>query len=121
MATKSMLPLWAGGVVTHGQPRSKKLVIGITEAAGRVGKDQRTLDHLYRVTVTAEKILKEAKSRTETEVEDILISRSVYMETTKQENRGPLKHAVKKCANLLTGVSYTKRPVLSTGCSISSW
>ena len=30
---KSLLPLWGGGVITHGVPKVKKCIIGITEAA----------------------------------------------------------------------------------------
>ena len=36
---QSTLPLWGGGVITHGIPKIKKCVIGITEGAKKEKKE----------------------------------------------------------------------------------
>lgn len=54
---KSLLPLWGAGVITHGIPKMKKCVIGITKNAKAANKKNLTHDHLYRVTETARVIL----------------------------------------------------------------
>lgn len=51
--TQSLLPLWGGGVITHGIPKFIKCVISITEDAKKAKKKDTTNDHLYRVTETA--------------------------------------------------------------------
>jgi hypothetical protein len=99
--TQSLLPLWGGGVITHGIPKFKKCVIGITEDAKRAEKKDQTNDHLYRVTETAKFIINKIKedSLGVNEIENILLERSALMITTRTENNKKLKDALKKCEN----------------------
>ncbi|MEO5368269.1 MAG: hypothetical protein H7831_18320 [Magnetococcus sp. WYHC-3] len=94
---KSLLPLWAAGVVTHGQPKSKNYVIGCTLEAKDANIKETSLDHLFRVTATAEHILKNAAKLTEEEIEEILLHRAITMRTTQTENNNNLKKAIKEC------------------------
>lgn len=94
---RSLLPLWAAGVVTHAQPKAKQMyVVGITKSAQNA-KNNCTDDHLFRVTATAEFILARARFLAEEDIQNILIVRSIKMTTTRAENSGTLKHTVKKC------------------------
>ena len=97
----SLLPLWGGGIITHGIPKIEACVIGITEEAEKVEKSLRTKDHLYRVTETAKFIINEIKRKSLTieEIEDLLLERSLLMITTRSENNTTLKEALKKCIN----------------------
>jgi len=95
----SMLPLWGGGVITHGQPNSAELEIGISKAAKNAAKKDTTRDHLFRVTATAEHLLKKAPGLSVEQIEDILLERSVTMRVTRHENHNTLKAALKKCQN----------------------
>jgi hypothetical protein len=95
----SVLPLWGAGVITHGQPNSKKLEIGVSKnAKGAPAKDT-TRDHLHRVTKTAEYLLERAANLTVDEIEDILLQRSITMRVTRSENNAQLKRAIKQCDN----------------------
>lgn len=94
---KKLLPLWGGGVITHGQPKSKEFIIGVTKEAKKLDKKDTALDHLCRVTETAQIILTKAKHMSLTEIEDVLLSRSITMRTTKSENNTDLRNAVKRC------------------------
>ena len=100
---KSLLPLWAAGVVTYGQPKGKKLIIGMTKDARDLLKNKNTklttLDHLFRVTETAKLVLNGINAKkisSPEEVEQILLDRSIYMRTTRSENFYNLKAALKK-------------------------
>jgi len=98
---KSLLPLWAAGVVTHGQPKGNKFIVGITNSASKAVKENNTklttLDHLFRVTQTAKFILNKINTNNIScaDVEQILLDRSIYMRTTREENSGVLKAAIK--------------------------
>lgn len=96
---RNLLPLWGGGAISHGLPKTKNFVIGTTLAAKSANKDNTTRDHLFRVTETARQILCRLKNEelTVEEIESILISRSLMMKTTKSENNGRLKRALKLC------------------------
>lgn len=95
---KSMLPLWGAGVVTHGQPVSKSLEIGISNAARKATKkNETTRDHLYRVTATAEHLLKKASTLSVEQIEDILLQRAITMRVTRSENNSTLRLAINKC------------------------
>ena len=99
---KSHLPLWAAGVVTHGQPKSRLFEIGATHEARKLRKTDKhltTLDHLHRVTATAEYVLTRASALTVTEIEDILLQRAITMRTTRTENNHHLKVALEKCTD----------------------
>lgn len=88
-AAPTLLPLWGGGIITHGQPKSTALVIGISRAAQTAPKGTTAHDHLYRVTQTAETILmtiKENPGISIAEIEQMLLDRAVYMVVTKSEN-----------------------------------
>jgi len=98
-STPSLLPLWAAGVVTHGQPKSKKYEIGTTIKAKTAKKKDTTADHLHRVTATAEFILTHAHQLTTVEIEDILLTRSITMRTTRSENNRHLRQALRRCPN----------------------
>jgi len=97
--TQSLLPLWGGGVITHGIPKFKKCVIGITEAAKIARREDTTKDHLYRVTETAKFVI--SKIREDdldvNAIEKILLQRSALMTTTRTENNNKLKDALKHC------------------------
>jgi hypothetical protein len=95
----SLLPLWAAGVVTHGQPNTKHYEIGTTLPAKTVEKKATTRDHLYRVTATAEFILKQANELSVEDIGDILLIRSIKMRTTRSENNNQLKNALTLCRN----------------------
>ena len=95
----SLLPLWAAGVITHGQPNTRFFEVGITQAALDATPRDRTKDHLFRVTATAELILSKATDLSEAEIEDLLLARSLKMVTTRQENHSTLKKALKSCLN----------------------
>lgn len=99
--SKNLLPLWGGGIVSHGVPKIKKCVIGITEAAESAPLNQRTNDHLFRVTETVSYIIKKIKSEnlSVAEIEDILLQRSSLMTTTREENNTILKKALNNCVN----------------------
>lgn len=90
-----LLPLWGGGIITHGQPQNKDFVIGISKRAAKVDKKERTKDHLYRVTETAKVILSRLKKEdlSVEEIENILLKRSMYMIVTRSENSNDLKKA----------------------------
>ena len=94
---ESMLPLWAAGVVTHGQPNTKLFEIGITEAAKKAKRQDTTKDHLFRVTETAKLILTKAPALTVEEIQNLLIERSIKMKTTRTENHTTLKRALNGC------------------------
>lgn len=96
---KSMLPHWAAGIITHGQPKGRSFVIGTTEAAKKAPKDDIARDHLFRVTATAEYILSRADTLTVKEIESILLQRSLTMITTRSQNNRDLKRAIKKCSS----------------------
>lgn len=91
----NLLPLWGGGIITHGQPQNKAFVIGVSKKAAKAEKKERTKDHLYRVTETAKVILSRLKKEklSEKEIEDILLDRSMYMIVTRSENSVDLKRA----------------------------
>lgn len=116
--TSSVLPLWAAGVITHGQPKSNKYVIGTTAAAKNAATKDTAIDHLFRVTATAEIILTRAKNLSVEDIEDILLQRSITMRTTRAENNNQLKKALKNCANKddwqelyrVAGVRFTLDP-----------
>jgi len=96
---KTLLPLWGGGVVTHGLPTS--FVIGRSkEASDSKNKQELTKDHLYRVTATADYILRHAdKCDWDTnKIQEILLQRSLLMIVTKKQNR-ILKNTVRHCDN----------------------
>jgi hypothetical protein len=98
----ALLSLWGGGVITHGIPKVKKCIIGITEAAKKE-KDKKkvTKDHLFRVTETA-KFLINAINHNNIEIEEIeniLLKRSALMITTRNENNKNLKDALDQCKN----------------------
>jgi hypothetical protein len=96
---KTLLPLWGGGVVTHGLPTS--FVIGRSkEASDSKNKQELTKDHLYRVTATADYILRHAdKCDWDTnKIQEVLLQRSLLMIVTKKQNR-ILKNTVKHCDN----------------------
>jgi len=97
--TQSILSLWGGGVITHGIPKVRKCVIGITEDAKSAQKKDTTNDHLYRVTETARYILNRIKNEDlgVNEIESILLQRSALMTTTRTENNKKLKDALKLC------------------------
>lgn len=96
---QSTLPLWGGGVITHGIPKIKKCVIGITKDAANSKKKDTTNDHLYRVTETARFILDKIKNDklSINKIENILLQRSALMTTTRTENNKKLKDALKLC------------------------
>ena len=95
-----LLPLWGAGVITHGQPKIKAFIIGISKRASK-GEESTTLDHLYRVTETAKFILSKLQKENLSieEIEDILLKRSEYMVVTRSENSGILKETLKKISN----------------------
>jgi len=97
--TQSLLPLWGGGVITHGIPKFKKCVIGITEDAKRAKKEDITKDHLYRVTETAKFVINKIREENlnVNAIEKILLERSALMITTRAENNKKLKDALKQC------------------------
>ncbi|WP_036191947.1 hypothetical protein [Marinobacterium lacunae] len=99
--TQSLLPLWGGGVITHGVPKFKKCIIGITEDAKIAKKEDRTSDHLYRVTETAKYVLSKIveDDLDVSAIEDVLLARSALMITTRSENNKKLKDALKQCEN----------------------
>jgi hypothetical protein len=96
---KTLLPLWGGGVVTHGLP--KCFVIGRSKKAiDSKNKQELTMDHLYRVTATADYILRHA-DKCEWDInriQEVLLQRSLLMIVTKEQNR-ILKNTVKHCDN----------------------
>ena len=98
---RSLLPLWGGGVITHGIPKINKCIIGITYDAEASHVSERTKDHLYRVTETAKYVIDKinADNLTLDEVESILLDRSALMTTTRTENNKKLKAALKLCEN----------------------
>ena len=99
---KSLLPLWGGGIITHGIPKIKACVIGITKKAKKAKKTDTTNDHLYRVTETAKFVINEIqtnKNLTVEEIENLLLERSALMTTTRTENNSILKDALKHCKN----------------------
>lgn len=96
---KFVLPLWGGGVVSHGLPKSDYFRIGISSEAERLNKDKRTDDHLYRVTATAQHILLNASKWKIEDIEDELLRRSALMVVTKRQNSGVLKRCLKDCNN----------------------
>jgi hypothetical protein len=110
----SLRPLWAAGVITHGQPKSRKFVIGRTRAAA-ASTGPTVIDHLYRVTATAEYILTRAHALLEEEIEDILLRRSITMVTTPSENSHQLRNALANCEDKdnwqelyrVAGIAYT--------------
>lgn len=91
----NLLPLWGGGIITHGQPQNKTFVIGISKKAANAGKNERTKDHLCRVTETAKVILSrlQKENLSVEQIEDILLDRSIYMIVTRSENSNDLKKA----------------------------
>jgi hypothetical protein len=95
----SLLPLWAAGVISHGQPKSKFFEIGITDEAQKVSAQERTRDHLFRVTATAEYILSRASDLAPEDIENVLLERSLLMATTRKENNYVLKEALARCDN----------------------
>ena len=99
--TQSLLPLWGGGVITHGVPKIKKCVIGITKDAKYADKKDTTNDHLYRVTETAKFVINRIKEDNLgiSEIENLLLDRSALMTTTRAENNYKLKDALKQCEN----------------------
>ena len=99
--SNNILSLWGGGVITHGIPKIKKCIIGITENARSVEKSETTKDHLYRVTETARYLLNKINQENIgiNKIETILLERSAQMITTKYENRKILRDALKKCKN----------------------
>lgn len=99
--SQSTLPLWGGGVITHGIPKITKCVIGITKDAKVAAKKDTTNDHLYRVTETARYVLNRIRSEklSVEEIESILLQRSALMTTTRTENNSKLKEAVKHCSD----------------------
>jgi len=99
--TRSLLPLWGGGVITHGIPKFKKCEIGITEAAKIADKEDRTKDHLYRVTETAKYVIDKINESdlNISDIENLLLARSALMITTRTENNKKLKDALKLCKN----------------------
>ena len=99
--TQSLLPLWGGGVITHGVPKFKKCIIGITEDAKRAKKQETTNDHLYRVTETAKFVINKIKKDNldVSGIEELLLKRSALMTTTRTENNKKLKDALKLCKN----------------------
>lgn len=96
---KSMLPHWAAGIITHGQPKGRYFEIGTTKAAKGAPTQNIARDHLFRVTATAEYILSRAGALTVQEIENILLQRSLTMITTRSQNNRDLKRAIKNCSN----------------------
>ena len=96
---KSLLPLWGGGVISHGVPKTKKCVVGITEEAKKANIKDRTNDHLYRVTETAKFVIEKINQEqlTVEQIEDLLLSRSALMTTTRSENNKKLRDALESC------------------------
>lgn len=90
----NLLPLWGAGVITHGQPKIKAFIIGISKRASK-GEESTTWDHLYRVTETAKFILSKLQKENLSieQIEDILLDRSIYMIVTRSENNNDLKNA----------------------------
>ena len=90
-----LLPLWGGGIITHGQPQNKVFTIGISKRAANAEKNERTKDHLCRVTETAKVILSrlQKENLSVEQIEDILLDRSIYMFVTRSENSNDLKKA----------------------------
>jgi len=99
--TRSLLPLWGGGVITHGIPKFKKCVIGITLDAKKSDIKDRTKDHLYRVTETAKFVIDKINEDNLCilDIETLLLERSALMITTRTENNKKLKEALKICEN----------------------
>ena len=100
-AKPTLLPHWGGGVITHGQPKSTSLIIGISREAQKAPKDTRTRDHLYRVTQTAETILvsiQKTPGISISEIEQMLLDRAVYMVVTKSENSHVFYRSLKMIA-----------------------
>lgn len=95
----SLLPLWAASIISHGQPKSRFFVIGITDVAQKEPGKKRTKDHLFRVTATAEYILSHASDWTLEEIENVMLERSLLMVTTREENNSILKSALARCEN----------------------
>ena len=97
----SFLPLWGAGIITHGIPKIKRCVIGITEKAKIAEKKDQTKDHLYRVTETARYIINEINTQNIDidKVEKLLLERSALMITTRSENNHELKQSLSKCTN----------------------
>jgi hypothetical protein len=97
----SLLPLWGGGVISHGIPKNIKCVIGITNDAEAVDKKDRAKDHLYRVTETARYVINKINTENLSihEIEETLLSRSALMITTRTENNKKLKSALRLCEN----------------------
>lgn len=91
----NLLPLWGGGIITHGQPQNKDFIIGISKRAAKADKKETTKDHLYRVTETAKVILTrlQKENLSVEEIENILLERSMYMIVTRSENSVDLKNA----------------------------
>lgn len=91
----NLLPLWGGGIITHGQPQNKAFTIGISKKAANADKNERTKDHLCRVTETAKVILSrlQKENLSVEQIEDILLDRSIYMIVTRSENSNDLKKA----------------------------
>lgn len=91
----NLLPLWGGGIITHGQPKIKDFTIGISKKAANAEENERTKDHLYRVTETAKVILSrlQKENLSVEQIEDILLERSIYMIVTRSENNNDLKKA----------------------------
>lgn len=91
----NLLPLWGGGIITHGQPQNKDFIIGISKRAAKADKKETTKDHLYRVTETAKVILTrlQKENLSVEEIENILLDRSMYMIVTRSENSVDLKNA----------------------------
>lgn len=91
----NLLPLWGRGIITHGQPQNKDFVIGISKRAEKAKKEERTKDHLCRVTETAKVILSKLQEENLSveQIEDILLERSKYMIVTRSENSNDLKKA----------------------------
>lgn len=94
-----VLPIWAAGVITHGQPKKKYYEIGITKTAQNADRKDQARDHLYRVTATVEYLLKRAEQLSVTQIEDILLARAAVMVTTRNENNHKLKKALKLCSD----------------------
>lgn len=98
---RSLLPLWGGGVITHGMPKTSRCVIGITNDAENSDKKDRAKDHLYRVTETAKYVIEKINGSNLSidEIENMLLERSALMITTRTENNKKLKGALELCDN----------------------